>query len=203
MIGLPTETDDDLQEFLDLVAGIKRRIDPIGRARGRLCEIRISVNCFAPKPWTPFQFHLFGMSDPLPPGEVGEARQAVAGLKRKQGLLRAGIAPMANIHLSHDKPEQVLFQAVLARGDRRLAPVLLDMAADGRPWKQAMAGRKLTPEQFAVQGHGADSAFPWEIIDHGIGRDYLWQEYTRAFAEKTSAPCDTRVCHRCGVCRGA
>ena len=203
MIGLPTETDDDLQEFLDLVAGIKRRIDPIGRARGRLCEIRISVNCFAPKPWTPFQFHPFGMSDPLPPGEVGEARQAVAGLKRKQGLLRAGIAPMANIHLSHDKPEQVLFQAVLARGDRRLAPVLLDMAADGRPWKQAMAGRKLTPEQFAVQGHGADSAFPWEIIDHGIGRDYLWQEYTRAFAEKTSAPCDTRVCHRCGVCRGA
>ncbi|KAB2889198.1 MAG: radical SAM protein [Desulfobulbaceae bacterium] len=203
MIGLPTETDDDLQEFLGLVAGIKRRIDSIGRARGRLCEIRVSVNCFAPKPWTPFQFHPFGMSDRLSPGEVGDARQAVAGLKRKQGLLRAGIAPMANIHLSHDKPEQVLFQAVLARGDRRLAPVLLDMAADGRPWKQAMTGRRLTPEQFAVRGHGADTAFPWEIIDHGIGRDYLWQEYTRAFAEKTSAPCDTRVCRRCGVCRGA
>jgi hypothetical protein len=127
----------------------------------------------------------------------------VTGLKRKQRLLRSGIAPMANVHLTHDKPEQVLFQAVLARGDRRLAPVLLDMAADGRPWKQAMAGRKLTPEQFAVRGYDADCTFPWEIIDHGISRAYLWQEYTRAFAEKTSAPCDTQICRRCGVCRGA
>jgi hypothetical protein len=105
--------------------------------------------------------------------------------------------------MTHDKPEQVLFQAVLARGDRRLAPVLLDMAADGRPWKQAMAGRKLTPQQFAVRGYDSDSVFPWEIIDHGISRAYLWQEYERAFAEKTSAPCDTQICRRCGVCHGA
>lgn len=203
MIGLPTETDDDLLEFLNLVAGIKQRIDAIGRARGRLCEIRISVNCFAPKPWTPFQFHPFGMSDQLASGETGDARQVVAGLKRKQGLLRTGVASMANVHLTHDKPEQVLFQAVLARGDRRLAPVLLDMAANGKPWKQAMAGQKLTAEQFAVQGYDSDSVFPWEIIDHGISREYLWQEYARAFAEKTSAPCDTLVCRRCGVCHGA
>jgi len=203
MIGLPTETDEDLQEFLDLVAGIKRRIDPVGRARKRLCEIRISVNCFAPKPWTPFQFHPFGLSDRLPPGTTGDARQAVAELRRKQGLLREGISSMANVHLTHDKPEQVLWQAVLARGDRRLADVLLDMTVSGRPWRQAMTARKLTPEQFAVHGDDAAAVFPWDIIDHRLSRDFLWQEYMKAFAEKTTVACDTAVCRRCGVCHGA
>ncbi len=203
MIGLPTETDDDLLEFLDLVAALKGRIDPIGRARKRLCEIRISVNCFAPKPWTPFQFHPFGQSGQLASGTCGDARVAVAELRRKQGLLREGVAGMANVHITHDKPEQVLWQAVLARGDRRLAAVLYEMTVSGRPWRQAMTASKLTPEQFAVRGADADAVFPWDIIDHRISRDFLWQEYMKAFTEKTSIPCDTSTCRRCGVCHGA
>ena len=202
MIGLPTETDDDLREFLTLVAGIKERIDPIGRARGRLCEIRISVNCFAPKPWTPFQYHPFGMSEALPSGEYGDARQVVAELRRRQELLRSGITGLVNVHLTHDRPEQVLFQALLAKGDRRLAAVLLDMVTRQLPWKQAMARQQLEVEQFVICGHDQKSVFPWDILDHGISRGYLWREYRRAFAEKTSPPCDTAVCRRCGVCHG-
>lgn len=203
MIGLPTETDHDLEEAVALIGKIRGRIEPVGRARGRLCEIRISVNCFAPKPWTPFQFHPFGVSERLAAGETRSARHVVSELKRRQAVLRHGLAGQANVHLVHDKPEQVLFQAVLARGDRRLAAVLLTMAGQAMPWKKAMERQGLTPEQFAVCGHDEATCFPWDIIDHGIERGYLWHEYQRAFDEKVSAACDTKICRRCGVCHGA
>ena len=200
MIGLPTETDDDLLEFIALVGKIKDRIDPIGRQRGRLSEIVISANCFAPKPWTPFQFHPFGQSVAGAPGEVGDARQVIAELKRRQKLLKSGLARYSNVQVQFDKPEQVLSQAVLARGDRRLAQVLLHMAA-GDSFKQAMKRSGLQPETFAVRSFGEDQWFPWYVVDHGLAPGYLWQEYQRSFTAKLTRPCDTAVCRRCGVCR--
>lgn len=202
MIGLPTETDDDLLEAVALVERIKERIDPIGRLRGRLTEITISVNCFAPKPWTPFQYHPFGMSVPPPAGSCGSAREVVAELKRRQKLLRRRLTSFANVQVQFDKPEDVLFQAVLARGDRRLAPVLAAMAESGMTWKMAMKQHGLTPEQYAVRAFDDTFFFPWYVIDHGIAEEYLWQEYRRAFAEKLTVACDTAICRRCGVCHG-
>lgn len=200
MIGLPTETDDDLQEAIELLAKIKERIDPLGKERGRLCEISLSVNCFAPKPWTPFQYHPFGISSRLKNGERGSAQKVVADLQRRLKLLRQGIRGLPNVNLQHDKPENVLFQAVLSRGDRRVAPVLVQMARQGISWKQAMKKQGLSAEQFAVCGFDETTYFPWYIIDHGIRHDYLWLEYLKAFEQKLTVACDTRICHRCGVC---
>ncbi|WP_228723326.1 radical SAM protein [Desulfosediminicola flagellatus] len=200
MIGLPTETDEDLQEAIDLVGKIKACIDTIGKERGRLTEIMVSVNCFAPKPWTPFQYHPFGMSSALPKGESGDSKKVIAELKRRQKLLRKGLSAYANVHVQLDKPENVLFQAVLSRGDRRLAEVLNTMALTGIGWKQAMKKHHLRPEQFAVSGFDETSYFPWYIIDHGIEHDYLWNDYQRAFNEKLTIACDTSICRRCGVC---
>ena len=200
MIGLPTETDADLQEAIALIGKIKERIDPIGKERGRLCEIQLSINCFVPKPWTPFQFHPFGQSDRLAAGECGSARATVAELKRRLQVLHHGLRPLANVHLQHDKPEHVLFQAVLAKGDRRLAAVLIAMATSGIPWAQAMKKCGLTAEQFAICGYDETTQLPWDIIDHGISSSYLWQEYERAFQEKLTSACDTAICRRCGVC---
>ncbi len=201
MIGLPTESYDDLDELLELVRKIKARISDIGRRRGRLCEISLSLNCFTPKPWTPFQYHPFGISEKLVPGENRSSREAVSTLKEKIRYLRKGLAGEANVHMQADKPEKVLFQAVLSRGDRRLAKVLVDMVRNAVSWKQAMKKNNLLPEQFAVCGHGSDEVFPWYIIDHGIKHDFLWLEYKKAFEEKPSESCDTRICRRCGVCR--
>ena len=200
MIGLPTETDADLQEAIALIGKIKERIDPIGKERGRLCEIQLSINCFVPKPWTPFQFHPFGQSDRLAAGECGSARATVAELKRRLQVLHHGLRPLANVHLQHDKPEHVLFQAVLAKGDRRLAAVLIEMVTSGIPWAQAMKKCGLTAEQFAICGYDEKMQLPWDIIDHGISSSYLWQEYERAFQEKLTSACDTAICRRCGVC---
>lgn len=199
MIGLPTETYDDLQEMLDLIQKVRERMLPLGKARGRLCEITLSVNCFAPKPWTPFQFHPFGGGD-LKEHEDGSAAEAIKSLKAKIDFLKKGLRLEANVRMNHDKPENVLFQAVLARGDRRLAAVLAAMAGIGKPWKQAMRKAGLLPESYAVHQYGKDDYLPWNIIDHSIRQEYLWAEYQKSYQAKTTIPCDTQICRRCGVC---
>jgi len=199
MIGLPTETFDDLQEMLDLIKKVRERMLPQGRARGRLCEITLSVNCFAPKPWTPFQFHPFG-GEILEPGTDGTAAAAIKSLKSKLDFLRKGLRNEPNVRINHDKPDNVLFQAVLARGDRRLARVLSSMAQDDLSWKQAMRRHELMPEFYAIHQYEKDDYFPWNIVDHCIEQEYLWKEYMKSFQARTTIPCDTSICRKCGVC---
>lgn len=201
MIGLPTESFDDLQELLDLITKIKKRITPIGRKRGRLCEINLSLNSFTPKPWTPFQYHPFGVGEKEVSGEQLSHKKVLTSLKEKIHFLRKGLQGEANVQLQTDKPENVLFQAILARGDRRLATPLLEMASKGVGWKRALKSSGLTPEEFAVRNYEKATPLPWEVIDHGIDPGYLWQEYLKAFDEKHTTSCDTSVCRRCGVCR--
>ena len=192
MIGLPTESDADILEAARLVGKIKERIDPIGRARGRICHLTLSVNCFVPKPWTPLQYHIFG-------GEP-DAKAAVAGLRRRLTLFRQAVQGLANLSFHSQDPASVLWQAVLAKGDRRLAPVILDMAMSGRPWTQAMKRHGLTAADYAALSGDAETPLPWLILDHGLQDDYLWREYERALAGQTTAPCQPASCRRCGVC---
>jgi hypothetical protein len=124
----------------------------------------------------------------------------VRQLKKKIRFLRNGLAGETNIHLNCDNPEKVLFQAVLARGDRRLAPVLMEIAEKAVPWKQAMKKNSLHPEQFAVRGYGKDENLPWYVIDHGINHRFLWQEYMKAFRAEATQPCKIGSCRLCGVC---
>jgi hypothetical protein len=140
------------------------------------------------------------VSEQLAPGETRRGADAILTLKGRIKFLQTGLKKEANVRVTCDKPENVLFQAVLARGDRRLAPVLFAMAATGMGWKQAMKENGLGAEQFAVRGYGKDESLPWEIVDHGVKHGYLWDEYMKAFAEKQTSPCDTKVCRRCGVC---
>lgn len=200
MVGLPTETCEDLQEFIDLIATIKESIDHIGKERGRLTEIFLSVNCFVPKPWTPFQFHPFGISKPLMPGETFSMKKAVSTLKEKITYLKDGVRDFSNVHIQADKPENAFFQALLSRGDRRLAPVLFDMATQQLPWKRSLKKNRVNAEKVIVSGYDGASFFPWYIIDHGISFDYLWQEYQKGLHSASTEPCDTSVCRRCGVC---
>jgi len=192
MIGLPTETDADILEATRLIEKIKARIDPIGQARGRICELALSVNYFIPKPWTPFQYHIFG-------GEAA-TKEAVAVLRRRLDLFRRALRGLANLSFDGGKPENALWQAVLAKGDRRLAPVILDMALSRRPFRQAMKDHGLAPEEYAALSGDGESVFPWQILDHGLNDDYLWRDYGRALAGRSTTPCQPENCRRCGVC---
>ena len=201
MIGLPTETDDDLEEFVDLVQKIREMMHGIGRRRGRLSELSISVNSFVPKPWTPFQYHPFGASAELGGEETISGREGVQGIKAKIKYLRTQLASLANLRIKFDNPDQALFQAVLSRGDRRLAQVLLNMADSGISWRQALKQSGLSEQLFATRQYNQRSPLAWTIVDHGIEDGYLWREYRRSFVEKATAPCDTGVCRICGVCQ--
>ena len=201
MVGLPTETCEDLQEFIDLIGLLKELIDPIGKQRGRLTEILVSVNCFVPKPWTPFQYHPFGIGKRLKDGETYPVKDALTQLKEKVVYLKKGVKQFPNVHLQADKPDNAMFQALLSRGDRRIADVLYDMALHNTPWKKSMRNHNLNIEDFILCGSVVESYFPWYIIDHGMSHEYLWQEYNKGLREAPSEPCDTSICRRCGVCR--
>ncbi|MGI9536128.1 MAG: radical SAM protein [Desulfocapsaceae bacterium] len=201
MIGLPTETFGDLEEFVDLVQRIRDVIHGIGRKRGRLSEISISVNSFVPKPWTPFQYHPFGASEELDGEETLTGRDGVQNITAKIKYLRTHLASLSNLRLKFDNPDQALFQSILSRGDRRLAQVLLIMADSGISWKQALKQSGLSEQLFATRQFTKHSPLVWTIVDHGIKDGYLWREYRRSFEEKETPPCDTGVCRICGVCR--
>ncbi len=199
MVGLPGETNEDLLEMVELVKKVKEKMLPVGKRRGRLCQIVLSINTFVPKPWTPFQFYPFG-GELQDTDTMGSVQKSVKLLKRKIAFIKKELKNVANVHVKHDNPDNVLFQAVLSRGDRRLAKVLVDMAAEKISWKQSMRRYGLSAEQFVLVAHSAEDYFPWNIVDHGIEQHYLWREYKKSIQGKTSVACDTAVCKRCGVC---
>lgn len=202
MIGLPTETDEDLDEMIKLVKKIREIILPIGQTRGRVSTITLSVNSFVPKPWTPFQYVPFGGLVNESDNNQKNTEAAIQALKRKIKHLRSGLCREANIRVNTDRPEMVLQQAVFSRGDRRLAPVLLDMATKNLSLKQSMKKHSLSAWEYAVRPRKKDEILCWDILDHGIDKKYLWLEYRKAIAEKLTPPCDTEKCRRCGVCNG-
>jgi radical SAM superfamily enzyme YgiQ (UPF0313 family) len=185
MIGLPTETQSDLDEMVELIMKVKKKILMVGRTRGRLSTLTLSINCFIPKPWTPFQFH------PM---------EKISSLKQKLKFLRKKIAGEPNIRIKTENPEKAFFQSVLARGDRRIGAVLLSMVLNNCKWRRAFAMENINPDNYTLRQRDATEPFPWEVIDHGIERKYLWSEYQKALEEKTTVPCDTSRCKRCGVC---
>ena len=185
MIGLPTETQDDLDEMVDLTMKVKEKILNIGRAKGKISLLTLSINCFIPKPWTPFQFH------PM---------EEIASLKQKLKFLRKTIGAQANIRIKAESPERAFSQATLARGDRRVGLALLHMVLHNCTWRQAFKKEAINPADYATRQRDKNELFPWEIIDHGINRQYLWSEYQKALQGKTTIPCDTSQCKRCGVC---
>jgi radical SAM superfamily enzyme YgiQ (UPF0313 family) len=202
MIGLPTETTGDLDELIILVDRLQARILPIGRARGRVSELTLSINCFVPKPWTPFQYCSFGSLEDLSPGKQGTAH-ALSTLKKKISYLRGKLSSRANLRLKFDHPDHALQQAVYSRADRRIGPALLDIGTGRAPFARALARHGLDAGQYAIRPRHQEELLCWEVVDHGILPGYLWQEYDRALRGATTRPCEPAVCRRCGVCREA
>ena len=200
MIGLPTETATDLDELVTLVERLQARILPAGRARGRVATLTLSVNCFVPKPWTPFQYCSFGGLDEVPAGAEGTKRALVA-LKDKIRYLRHRLGSRANMRRRFDHPDQALQQAVYSRADRRLAPVLLDIGTGRASFARALARHGLDPWPYAIRPRRREELLDWEVVDHGILPEYLREEYDRALRGACTRPCEPAVCRRCGVCR--
>ena len=188
MIGLPTETEDDVAAIVDLVKRIKHRFLKTSRGQGRIGEITVSVSSFVPKPFTPFQW---------------VAMDEVKTLKRKISMIKKGLKRTANVRVHADVPRWAYVQALIARGDRKVADIL-HLAHDHQGnWPQTFKESAVNPHFYVHRERDFDELFPWDFIDHGIDKAYLLKEYQRGMAGKNSAPCpaDPAKCSLCGVCK--
>jgi radical SAM superfamily enzyme YgiQ (UPF0313 family) len=171
IIGLPTETDADLDEMVRLVETIRERVIERGRANKRLGEITVSVNPFIPKPFTPFQW--CGM-EPLP------------ALERKVKLLESRLKRLSNVKLKVESLRESYLQALLSRGDRRLAPLLIEMAG-GANLKKAAKTCGIDTDSYVQRTIAADEFLPWSIIGTA-DQELLRREYDRALAGGAEQP---------------
>jgi radical SAM superfamily enzyme YgiQ (UPF0313 family) len=164
IIGLPTENMADLEEMAELVDEIRRLVTDKGRANRRLGQVTLSVNPFVPKPFTPFQW--CGMT---PLAELG----------KRADFLRQALGKMPNVRLQVEGLKDASLQALLARGDRRLAGMLASAGTTGN-WRRAARDSGIDVEAAACRSIPLDEVLPWDVICCQ-DRQRLESEYKRAF----------------------
>lgn len=156
MIGLPTESEEDIEGIITLVKKI-RNTSPKG-------NIVLTVSTFVPKPFTPFQWH------PMEAAEIVKAR-----LK----IIKKGLQHLRGVKVFHDVPKYAYMQGLFARGDRRIAQALKVMS-NGKDWKGACLEAGVDIDYHIFRKRRFDENLPWDFIDCGIPKERLWQEYQRA-----------------------
>ena len=188
LIGLPTETNEDVVEILQLIKAIKHHIIKESSTRGRIGRIKLSINCFVPKPFTPFQW--FPMED-------------ISTLKTKQKWLKKALAREGGVKVNFDVPKWAYVQSLLSMGDRRVGSILLLAHELSDDWTRAFRSSQINPDFFVHRPKGRDEILPWDFINHGINKGYLINEYKLALKEQESDICHVGNCDRCGVCKSA
>lgn len=185
LVGLPTETSEDVAEIADLVKFVKEQMMEESVKRGRVGQIRLSVNCFVPKPFTPFQW--FGM-------------EHIHSLKEKQSRLGKALAREGGIKVNFDAPKWAYVQALLSLGDRRASETLFKAYRSNGRWAKAYASSTVHPDFFVYRPKGLNEMLPWDFIEHGISKEHLIKEYQLGLEGRESKACQVGQCFRCGVC---
>jgi radical SAM superfamily enzyme YgiQ (UPF0313 family) len=182
MIGLPTETEADVAAIADLTVKIRQTWEEIGKQRGRLGRLHLSVNPFVPKPWTPLQW--------APMEKRGH-------LEKKYRLLQKRLRSLPNVDLHFESLRQAEIQGLFARGDRRVGK-LLPLLAEGASLKAACRQIGIDPAFYLHRERGVDELFPWDVIEQGVHREHLRKEYEEALAGRLGRVCHPG-CRRCGL----
>jgi radical SAM superfamily enzyme YgiQ (UPF0313 family) len=173
MIGLPTETEEDLRSIRDLTAQLRDVMVSHARARGRIGRIVASVNPLIPKPGTAYQW--LPMEDP-----------AITDAKGRR--LRAMVADLDNVYFNIKSERHSYYQALLSLGDRRVAPAIEAAASNGGNWRAAVAESGVDADFYIFRDRSADAVLPWDIIDGGMKTSFFRSEFDKAMrAEWTLA----------------
>jgi radical SAM superfamily enzyme YgiQ (UPF0313 family) len=173
MIGLPTETDEDLVAIRDLTLQLRERMLAHAKPRGRVGSITGSVNPLIPKPGTAYQW--LPMED-----------QAVTDRKMKR--LRALMAGIDNVYFNIKSERHSYYQALLSLGDRRVAPAIAAAERNGQNWRAAVAETGVDADFYMFRDRSHDSVLPWDIIDGGMKASFFHSEYEKALAEEWTLP---------------
>ena len=182
MIGLPFEEMSDIDGIIELTLRLKEYMT----AHGSKGTLTLSVNPFIPKPFTPFQW--------LP---MADRRYIERAMKKLEQELR----PHKHVIVNIESPKEAYIQGVIARGDRRVGEVLLLAHERGgsKAFRRAMKECHLDMEKYLYRERAADEVFPWERLDMGFSRSYIYHELQKARELQPTKPCFDG-CHRCGVC---
>ena len=188
MVGLPTETTEDLDAIVVLCKRLKHRFLQSSRVRKRMGEITVGLNSFVPKPFTPFQW---------------SAMEEVSRLKKKIKTVKTALHRVPNVRVHSDIPRWAHIQGFLSRGDRRVADLLEQALDNNENWAKTLKASPINADFYVYRERSLDEILPWDFIDHGIKKSFLKREYQRALAGKTTDVCRTDTCTKCGVCRPA
>jgi radical SAM superfamily enzyme YgiQ (UPF0313 family) len=175
----------DVESIVALCKKIKHRFLKASRAMARLGQIIVSMSSFVPKPFTPFQWVPF---------------EDVKILKAKIKHVKDGLRRVANVRVHADVPKWAYVQALLSRGDRRTAELLVGVHNNNGNWAKTLKGSIINPDFYVYRERSLDEILPWDFIDHGINKAFLVEEYQKALREETSPQCQVGQCKACGVC---
>ena len=192
LIGLPFESEEDL----DAISATVRELKKIKGPRRRRGQINVSLTTFIPKPHTPFQW---ASQIPL--------EQSMARLERLKAQLK-----IRGVQVKWQHPQMSILEGVLARGDRRLAPVMeealrLGCRFDGwseqfdfTRWEAAFEKCGLDVSFFTSRRRHLEEPLPWDHVDVGVTRDFLKAQWQDAQDGQRLSDCRHGACHQCGVC---
>ncbi len=173
MIGLPTETDDDLVAIRDLTVEMREIMLKHGRPRGRLGRIVGSVNPLIPKPGTAYQW--LPMEDPaITDGKAKRLRHLLAGID--------------NVYFNIKSERHSYYQALLSLGDRRVAPTIEAAERNGGNWRAAVAETGLDSAFYIFRDRSHDAVLPWDIIDGGMKASFFRSEFDKGIREEWTLP---------------
>jgi radical SAM superfamily enzyme YgiQ (UPF0313 family) len=173
MIGLPTETDDDLVAIRDLTVSMRDVMMKHARARGQVGRIVGSVNPLIPKPGTAYQW--IPMEDP-------------AATDRKGKRLRQLLAGIDNVYFSIKSERHSYYQALLSLGDRRVADTIETAERNGGNWRAAVAETGIDADFYIFRDRSADAMLPWDIIDGGLKASFFRSEFQKGLREEWTLP---------------
>ena len=189
MVGLPTETDEDIQALVDLVRELRKK----HRKRGQL---NVSVATFIPKAHTPFQW---------------VSQISLAESTEKIGWAKAHLK-VSGVHFKWQNPEMSILEGLWARGDRRLSRLLISAYEKGcrfdgwsdhfrfRLWEEALSDTGIDMDFYTTRARNLSEPLPWDHIDIKVSKLFLQNEWEKALSGDHTPDCRNGACCTCGVC---
>lgn len=195
MVGLPTETDEDVLAIAEMGA----KVGEIARSHRGRNKVTVSVGGFVPKPHTPFQW---------------VAQDTPEQIHRKLQLIRERLREERGVSLRTNAPEEGVIEGLLARGGREVAPVIESAWRRGARmdgwheidtlslWHEAAAEHDIDINAHIGRERDEDEALPWDHLDSGLEKSWLWEDWQDALNDTELDDCRWSACYDCGVCPG-
>jgi len=165
MVGLPSETDEDIASIVDFVLKARSVFVSASRPMKKIGRISVQINAFVPKPWTPFQW---------------AAMESPKNLERKIKMIRDGLSSFPNITPRAESVRESVIQGYISRGDRRVGIMLYEAISSQRKLMRGLGEPRANADFYLYRERDRDEVFPWDTVDHGVKKQILRRIYEKA-----------------------